>query len=195
MKKNLFVLIMALLLLSSGIVHAEGFDISLFENNPEFYIYRDEFENYGLIKYNDMGDRHSFRHLETDGYLSQISPAIDLIDYGTSRFKPYFNLYVFYYADEWLFINDIIVKIDDETYTFSNVATERIVDDGDILERFALSIIDETSNEMMSAWVETENPIRIRFKGDRGNCDFTLKEEIQEDVAKMYTLYMEAIGN
>lgn len=195
MKKIYISLMMALFLFSSSICHAEGFDFSLFESNQEFYIYRDEFENYGLIKYNDIGDRHSFSHLETDRYLSQISPGIDLIDFGTSQFKPYFNLYIFYYADEWLFINDVIVKIDDSTFTFSNVTPERIVNSGDILERFALSIIDETSNEMMKEWVETENPIRIRFKGDRGNCDFTLKEEIQEDVAQMYTLYMEAIDN
>lgn len=195
MKKIYTFLMMALFLFSSSICHAEGFDFSLFESNQEFYIYRDEFENYGLIKYNDKGDRHSFSHSETDRYLSQISPAIDLINFGTSQFKPYFNLYIFYYADEWLFINNVIVKIDDSTFTFSNVAPERIVNSGDILERFALSIIDETSNEMMKAWVETENPIRIRFKGDSGNCDFTLKEEIQEDVAQMYTLYMEAIDN
>lgn len=46
MKKIYISLMMALFLFSSSICHAEGFDFSLFESNQEFYIYRDEFENY-----------------------------------------------------------------------------------------------------------------------------------------------------
>lgn len=87
-----------------------------------------------------------------------------------------------YQSDDWLFINSIIVKADDKTYTFKNLDFERDHSSGSIWEWTDFQLED---HKMFKQWMSAKKVV-FRFEGRTYYKDFILPRNQNERLREVY---------
>ena len=114
----------------------------------------------------------------------------------TSNGMLYFRLVGEYVASDWAFIDDLVIKINNVTYTFTDVSAQRnILSGGDIAEAAVVIFSSSDSMKFLEALRQHRyEPIKGRFKGSDKDIDFEIPQEVKDAIVEAYDLYCAAGG-
>ncbi len=151
MLKRLFAVALACALLWSGFALAEEFefDISVFEDNPNFEVAFDDMNDTGKIQFAEDSDM--------TGVFMGISEDEDD--------PPFIGIGAAYLAYDWAFIDEFIIIAGSNRYTFE-VECEREVLEGGIMESFVIGFTDESIGLLEDIINSEETAFRYRLSGD-----------------------------
>ena len=186
MKKTICLLSVLLILLFGGTVFAENtVDTSFFPTN-QYHVIQDEFT--GDLTIAPKAQSGYFEHSNSGKYKSSITVILNTYD-G----KPDLDLYIDYEAESWIFADDIMVKIGDEVFTFTNTSIHTEVKSGGVQELLLISLFNARGHEMMEKWIACSGDIRIRLNGQK-NFDFTVPVNAKKEIGDFYKLCVDACG-
>lgn len=189
-KRSIPLLILVVLVLVNVTAIGEGsFDFSKFDSSI-YKITEDKFDDSGTIRLDDL---LALSYYSEEGKV-YFMPMISLVDLGTSNMISTFSMLFMYNAQSLLYIDSIIVIIGDNKYNIECVPVDRDVSSDSVFETFAFIVGDSDKIDMMSDWTTYDSTIEIRLKGDNGNFDFVVPEQVKVGVGEFYTRYLEATG-
>ena len=167
MLKRLFAVVLACALLWSGFALAEGFefDISVFEDDPNFEVEFDDMDDTGKIQFaedSDMTGLFIGTSEDEDGgvVLGDMSIVI------TEGLPPVLGIGAYYIADDWAFIDEFIIIAGSNRYTFEVECEREVLDDGGIVETFIIAFSDESIGLVEDIINSEETTFRYRLSGD-----------------------------
>lgn len=182
MKKWMARLAAALLCCCAATAAAEvKFDISVFENNPDYEVEFDEMDDTGTIKSSD-GNEVSGVGEDDDGLI------LGLVDIKILENRaPVMRITLIYMGEDWIFTDKVILKPADKRYAFE-VSRNTEVSDGKIYEGYTLILTDE-SIQMVKDMIDSDTFIvKMRLDGDRRVDGILLFD--REKLTQMYNDYL-----
>ena len=144
MLKRLIAVIVTCVLLWSGAALAEiKFDISVFENDPNYEVEFDEMDDTGTIQFAEDSERSNIFMGTTDDEDGGM--VIGFTDIRIAEgFPPSVRLSILYMAEDWAFIDEFIIIAGSNRYTFGVDCEREVLDDGNIMETFVVVLTDES---------------------------------------------------
>ena len=145
MKKWMAGLAAALLCCCAATATAElKFDISVFENNPNYKVELDEMDDTGTIELN--AESTILGSVEDDN--GAVVGSVDIV--FIEDMPPLMRMDLYYVGTEWVFTDNVILKLADRRYTFK-ANRETSVSGGMIYEACALVLTDRKSTRLNSS--------------------------------------------
>ena len=190
MLKRLIAVILTCVLLWSGAALAEiEFDISVFENDPNYEVEFDEMDDTGTIQFAEDSERTNiFMGTTDDEDDGMLFGATDIrIAEG---FPPSVRLSILYMAEEWAFIDEFIIIAGSNRYTFGVDCEREILDDGSIMEAFVVVLTDESIGLLEDIANSDSLTCSYRLSGDDdvdGDIYF-----VQDSIGYLYESYVDS---
>lgn len=92
-------------------------------------------------------------------------------------------------------MESIIIKIGDNRYNFSNCYTSQSrVNDNTVMETIAIMMKRETVGFMNDLKDHKDEEIRVRINGTYETLDFSLTDEMKNEILTLYDLYAQGGG-
>lgn len=192
MKKRVLSIATALMLIisvSTAAYAASGFNKVVFNNAADV-----------TAKVDDMTEDAIFATtslLGADGEIS-VGDGEKVAVYGGISTNSSFDLFrvvIQYYADDWAYIDGLIVKIGNKSYVFSDVESNgEVASDGTIRESTGITV-DSSTVPLMRELIEHRNEeIKVRLCGDEKNIEFALTDAMKNSIINLYNLFVAAGG-
>lgn len=190
MLKRLIAVIFTCVLLWSGAALAEiEFDISVFENDPNYEVEFDEMDDTGTIRFAEDSER-------TNIFMGTTDDEDDGMLFGVTDiriaegFPPSVRLSILYMAEEWAFIDEFIIIAGSNRYTFGVDCEREILDDGSIMEAFFVVLTDESIGLLEDIANSDSLTCSYRLSGDDdvdGDIYF-----VQDSIGYLYESYVDS---
>lgn len=190
MLKRLIAVILTCVLLWSGAALAEiEFDISVFENDPNYEVEFDEMDDTGTIRFSEDSER-------TNIFMGTTDDEDDGMLFGVTDiriaegFPPSVRLSILYMAEEWAFIDEFIIIAGSNRYTFGVDCEREILDDGSIMEAFVVVLTDESIGLLEDIANSDSLTCSYRLSGDDdvdGDIYF-----VQDSIGYLYESYVDS---
>lgn len=190
MLKRLIAVIFTCVLLWSGAALAEiEFDISVFENDPNYEVEFDEMDDTGTIRFAEDSER-------TNIFMGTTDDEDDGMLFGVTDiriaegFPPSVRLSILYMAEEWAFIDEFIIIAGSNRYTFGVDCEREILDDGSIMEAFVVVLTDESIGLLEDIANSDSLTCSYRLSGDDdvdGDIYF-----VQDSIGYLYESYVDS---
>lgn len=190
MLKRLIAVILTCVLLWSGAALAEiEFDISVFENDPNYEVEFDEMDDTGTIRFSEDSER-------TNIFMGTTDDEDDGMLFGVTDiriaegFPPSVRLSILYMAEEWAFIDEFIIIAGSNRYTFGVDREREILDDGSIMEAFVVVLTDESIGLLEDIANSDSLTCSYRLSGDDdvdGDIYF-----VQDSIGYLYESYVDS---
>ena len=190
MLKRLIAVILTCVLLWSGAALAEiEFDISVFENDPNYEVEFDEMDDTGTIRFAEDSER-------TNIFMGTTDDEDDGMLFGVTDiriaegFPPSVRLSILYMAEEWAFIDEFIIIAGSNRYTFGVDCEREVLDDGNIMETFVVVLTDESIGLLEDIANSDSLSFSYRLSGDDdvdGDIYF-----IQDSIGYLYESYVDS---
>ena len=190
MLKRLIAVILTCVLLWSGAALAEiEFDISVFENDPNYEVEFDEMDDTGTIRFSEDSER-------TNIFMGTTDDEDDGMLFGVTDiriaegFPPTVRLSILYMAEEWAFIDEFIIIAGSNRYTFGVDCEREILDDGSIMEAFVVVLTDESIGLLEDIANSDSLTCSYRLSGD-DNVDGDIYF-VQDSIGYLYESYVDS---
>ena len=190
MLKRLIAVILTCVLLWSGAALAEiEFDISVFENDPNYEVEFDERDDTGTIRFAEDSER-------TNIFMGTTDDEDDGMLFGVTDiriaegFPPSVRLSILYMAEDWAFIDEFIIIAGSNRYTFGVDCEREILDDGSIMEAFVVVLTDESIGLLEDIANSDSLTCSYRLSGDDdvdGDIYF-----VQDSIGYLYESYVDS---
>lgn len=192
MKKRFVVFCLAMFMACISVLPAyaaKGFDNSVLENGQDIVVYKDDMSGIETFRVKGMMENKKIE----DSPFGTVT--VEAMVSSNSEMEIY-NILFSYYADNWAFIDEIVFKIGQKRYVFSNLYFDRkILRDATIKETLSLTIDDEKSIQFMEdLMAHRDEAITVRLDGTAHNIDFELPKEVKDGMIHLYNLYVQAGG-
>ena len=183
MKKWMAGLAAALLCCCAVTATAEfKFDISVFENNPNYKVELDEMDDTGTIELN--AENTILGSVEDDN--GAVVGSVDIV--FIEDMPPLMRMALYYVGTEWVFTDNVILKLADRRYTFK-VSLNTSASGGMIYEACALVLTDE-SIQLIKDMIDSNNfTVKMRLDGSKRKVDGSLNFD-KEEVTRIYNDYV-----
>ena len=190
MLKRLIAVIVTCVLLWSGAALAEiKFDISVFENDPNYEVEFDEMDDTGTIQFAEDSERSNIFMGTTDDEDGGM--VIGFTDIRIAEgFPPSVRLSILYMAEDWAFIDEFIIIAGSNRYTFGVDCEREVLDDGNIMETFVVVLTDESIGLLEDIANSDSLSFSYRLSGDDdvdGDIYF-----IQDSIGYLYESYVDS---
>ena len=190
MLKRLIAVILTCVLLWSGAALAEiEFDISVFENDPNYEVEFDEMDDTGTIQFAEDSEQSNIFMGTTDD--EDDGMVIGFTDIRIAEgFPPSVRLSILYMAEDWAFIDEFIIIVGSNRYTFGVDCEREILDDGSIMEAFVVVLTDESIGLLEDIANSDSLTCSYRLSGDDdvdGDIYF-----IQDSIGYLYESYVDS---
>ena len=155
------VLVVALMLITLTCSAAINFDISVFENNPMYTVEFDDMDDTGEIDLVEGGTFFGTTQEDDEGVVLGVLDMKIIED-----LPPIIRLQIFYYGEDWVFTDKIIIKPDRLRYTFE-VDGDTEVESGKIFESYVIALSDESIGFLKDIADGNIASVQYRLDGDR----------------------------
>lgn len=100
-----------------------------------------------------------------------------------------------YYADDWAFINEVIVKIGDTRYNFTNLnASRKVYSNATIRESVQIVAKSSTIPFMQDLIVNRDKEVRVRLCGKNKDIEFVMTDDMKNSLINLYNLFVAGGG-
>ena len=193
MKKRLLALVTTLMLMvsvSTAVYASDGFNKAVFDNAPDVFVTKDDMTGDLMAASESLLGSKGIVIPETGGGYVQFYSGVSISD------DMNLNALIFkYYADDWAFIDSIIIKIGNKRYKFDNINMSRdVLRDATIEEDAGLGISSSTLPMMADLIAHRDEEIRVRLQGDLRDIDFVLTDDVKNGIINIYNLYVAGGG-
>lgn len=165
-------------------------NMSVFDSSKTFNVETDSLEGKTVV---DISNIYDFR-VDTDGFGDRLYlyPSLIRVPEGLL----YFRLAGEYISDGWAFIDELVIKVNNVSYTFTDINTQsNVLSGGDIFEGAAIVLSSDDSMAFLEALKQHRyEPIKGRFKGSRKDVDFEIPQKVKDGIIEAYDLYCAAGG-
>lgn len=165
-------------------------NMSVFDSSKTFNVKTDSLEGKTVVGVSDVYD---FR-VDTEGFGDKLYlyPSLIRVPEGLL----YFRLVGEYISNGWAFIDELVIKVNNTSYTFTDINTKsNVLSGGDIFEGTTIILSSDDSMAFLEALKQHRyEPIKGRFKGSRKNVDFEIPQKIKDGIIEAYDLYCAAGG-
>jgi hypothetical protein len=105
--------------------------------------------------------------------------------------KPYLVIHINYYGDDWLFIENYLIKADDELFSITpdNEVVSEVANNGKVIETFDKEV-DDNLMEMIEKLAKAKR-IKLRYEGKSKNKEIDLSVAEIFNALKVYKLMLE----
>ena len=187
---SVFVAIVLTTYITLAAMAAGNINMSVFDSSKTFKVKTDSIEGDAVV---DIADFFDFE-VDTERYgdILYLYPTLIYFPEGYL----YFRLAGEYSASNWAFIDDLVIKVNNVTYTFKDVNSKRIVlSNGDILEAQVAAFSSGDAIKFLEAIKQHRyEPINGRLKGSRRDVDFVIPQKVKDAIIEAYDLYCAAGG-
>ena len=164
---------------SAPALATSAFNMSVFDGRQDVSISSDDMS--GQTSVFLSGDSYSSAIPFDDGSLLIVDSSLFL----------YFNCFEPSLAG----MESIIIKIGDNRYNFSNCYTSQSrVNDNTVMETIAIMMKRETVGFMNDLKDHKDEEIRVRINGTYETLDFSLTDEMKNEILTLYDLYAQGGG-
>ena len=193
MKKRLLALVTTLMLMvsvSTAVYASDGFNKAVFDNAPDVFVTKDDMTGDLMAASESLLGNKGIVIPETGGGYVQVYSGVSISD------DMNLNALIFkYHADDWAFIDSIIIKIGNKRYKFDNINMSRdVLRDATIEEDAGLGISSSTLPMMADLIAHRDEEIRVRLQGDLRDIDFVLTDDVKNGIINIYNLYVAGGG-
>lgn len=167
------------------------YDLSVFENNSDYTVEFDDMDDTGTITFAADSEKSAFifEIIPRDGGGSDLIMG-DIDIRIVENFPPLMRLSLYYYGEDWIFTDEIILKPAETRYTFEIERESEVMDGGTILEGGVVLITDVSIGLIEDIVNGNISSVRCRFSGDRDvDVDLTI------DVESLKQLYEDYIAS
>lgn len=193
MRKRIVALATALILIvSTSLVSyaATKLNMSVFENAEDITVKYDDMSKATTITSTSLSKGEGHVQLDYRYDYVSIYPRIIFI---TSASEYTWN--VDYFARNWMFIDEMSIKVGNNVYTFTDFTTSRkVYSDATVQEHLAFSITNDSLVFMQDLIEHRDEKIKVRLRGDSDYVDFFLPDEVKDGMINVYNLYSMAGG-
>lgn len=185
MRKKLVSLALAAAIMASVSVPAfatNKFDMGVFDGRQDVRLVTDEM--YGITTVYPVYDNFP-------NAVSRSGDSFIILNNALSILDP-FDLYFFgfdCYEPSYSGINSIIFRIGDDRYTFSNCTVSANALKNGFHESIAFSLKKETVSFMEDLSNHRDEEIKVRLVGDYQSFDFSLTDDMKNEIFTLYDLY------
>lgn len=173
---------------SAPALATSAFNMSVFDGRQDVSISSDDMS--GQTSVFLSGDSYSSAIPFDDGSLLIVDSSLFLDD-SYDTYKIYFNCFEPSLAG----MESIIIKIGDNRYNFSNCYTSQSrVNDNTVMETIAIMMKRETVGFMNDLKDHKDEEIRVRINGTYETLDFSLTDEMKNEILTLYDLYAQGGG-
>lgn len=193
MKKRIVSLVVAALLSVATAVSAfatSEFQLSIFQETDDYAISIDEMTGTAQVMVQSL--------LDGEGVIDFGDAYVDILPMVSSY--PELDTFVIgfsYFGDHWENIDQIIIKIGNQSYFFSNFsvyAKAQQILDTMVQETVLIAINSETVSFMQNLIENRDSEIKVRLVGMYRNLDFILTQGIKDGLIGLYDRYVMAGG-
>ena len=190
MLKRLFAMVLACALFWSGIALAESeFDISVFEDDPNYEVEFDEMDDTGTIRFAENSElTNTFLGTTDDEDDGLVAGVADIRI--TENAPPVVRLSILYIAENWAFIDEFIIIAGSNRYTFAVDCEREVLDGGNIAEAFVIALTDESIGLLEDIANSASISFSYRLGGDAdvdGDIYFN-----QDSIGYLYESYVDS---
>lgn len=192
MKKRFISMVLAVLFLVSVPLSAlatSGFNQRVFDGHDNIVVDFDDMEGLTSVIPNRQYYASNFIILPDSSMVFPRSNIVlgDSFDFYTLTFN--------YYGRDPVGMNEIIFKIGDNRYSFSNCYTSRSVSDSGLtFESISFCAKKQTKDFMQDFANHRDDEIRVRISGSVQTLDFVLSDESKSCILDLYGLYVSGGG-
>lgn len=126
------------------------------------------------------------------GYKERVSV------YGGVSISDNFDLHdiiMMYNADDWAFINEVIFKIGDTRYYFTELKSDReVLSNATIRETVGIVVKNSTIPFMQDLIENRDKEVRVRLCGQKKNVEFVMTDDMKNSVINLYNLFVTGGG-
>ena len=188
MKKRILSLALALIIVMSasvGAYAANGFNKSVFDTAADVSVKRDDMTGSLVAVSESLLGLDGTVVPQTGGGYVNLNMGVGISD------SMNLSMLIFkYYADDWAFINSVIIKIGNKRYTFDNLSIDRdVFKDSTIRESFSIEITSKSMPMMADLIAHRNEEIKVRLQGRNRDIDFTLTDEMKNGIINIWNLY------
>lgn len=185
-----FLALVLTICISFTVLAAGNIDMSVFDGSKTFKVKTDSIEGDSVV---DIVDFNDFE-VDTERYGDILYLYPSLLKFPEGYL--YFRLVGEYSASDWAFIDELVIKVNNVTYTFKDVDAKRtILSNGDILEGLVAAFSSDNAIKFLEAIKQHRyEPINGRFKGSNRDVDFTIPQKVKDAIVEAYDLYCAAGG-
>ena len=190
MLKRLFAMVLACALFWIGIALAESeFDISVFEDDPNYEVEFGEMDDTGTIRFAEDSElTNTFLGATDDEDDGLVAGVADIRI--TENAPPVVRLSILYIAKNWAFIDEFIIIAGSNRYTFAVDCEREVLDGGNIAEAFVIALTDESIGLLEDIANSDSLTCSYRLSGDDdvdGDIYF-----VQDSIGYLYESYVDS---
>ncbi len=191
LKKKLVALALAasmMISVSAPALATSKFNMGVFEGRQDAFILSDEMTGEAIVLLEDDSTARTIYF--DDGSRIVVTPGLMLNDS-----YDYYVLTFGYFGANLAGIDNIIIKIGDNRYSFSNCPVSRSkLGDDLIYEEMPIRMKRETVSFMNDLSDHREEEIKVRVNGVYQTFDFTLPDAAKDRILCLYDLYSQGGG-
>lgn len=193
MKKRIVSLLLTLalaLVCAAPALAAQGFDVNVMRNAVDIYEMGDDMEGEVSFTIKSLVDNDGLILKCSDGSYQMFLPIVIAVDEGEDYCLAITNM-----GDSYRYINEVIIKVGDTRYTFTDLDVDRSHSLGEPYIETAKIILDSRTLTVIEDMVKNPDAeVKVRVKGRNASIDFTLSDEIKDGMVHLYNLFAQAGG-
>ncbi len=190
LKKKLVALTLAatmMISVSTPALATSKFNMGVFDGRQDVTVFSDDMSGKSTISL--YGDSYSSYIPFDDGSILTVQPSLYLTDS-----YDYYNIYFDCFGTSPVGMTGIIIKIGDNRYSFSNCYASHSTVDNTVLDTISLTLKRETVDFMNDFAEHKDEEIKVRITGTYATLDFSLTDEMKNEILTLYDLYAQGGG-
>ena len=169
---------------------AGGFNTAVFDTGKDITVETDSMTGTTTVFTTSL--------LEGDGGTISTGWDEEVLVYGGTVVGDDLQLYsiaMAYYADDWAFINKVIMKIGDTRYTFTEIDnSKKVFSNATIRELVTIPVKTATIPFMQDLIEHRDEEVRVRLCGSEKDVEFVLTDAIKDSLINLYNLFVAGGG-
>lgn len=193
MKKRLTALVVAIILVvtaSLSVYASDGFNKAVFENAPDVFAIKDDMTGDLTVASESLLGERGLAIPESGGGRVVVYSGVsisDTLNMNSLLFK--------YYANDWAFINSVIIKVGSRRYKFDGIEVDRDVQrNATICETAFISLTSDVIPFMTYLIEHRDETVKVRLQGKNRDIDFVLTDDMKNGIINIYNLYVAGGG-
>lgn len=196
MKRKLISLVLALFLTISIPISAFasiGFNRSVFSGRDDILVSYDDMKGITRVYSQTEADGKTTINFESSGIIF-VTPRIAIVESDNDSLDV-FELSFDYFGNDWVNLNEILIKIGDKRYNFLDCNISHTTEYANLVHENISFYLKNESLSFIQDFIKHQNSeIKVRLDGSVRSFDFILTDDMKSSVSLLYNLFYKGNG-
>lgn len=196
MKRKLISLVLALFLTISIPISAFasiGFNRSVFNGRDDILVSYDDMKGITRVYSQTEADGKTTINFESSGIIF-VTPRIAIVESDNDSLDV-FELSFDYFGNDWVNLNEILIKIGDKRYNFLDCNISHTTEYANLVHENISFYLKNESLSFIQDFIKHQNSeIKVRLDGSVRSFDFILTDDMKASVSLLYNLFYKGNG-